>query len=438
MKNPFFGLESIRSEPPPRIYALFDQQTDETIYLDTVDANWFDDVFWQEGGLGRWRETADYAPVHVLELPRGTEPAEFIVGLSGAGFAYDQFDDDSVPLSWLELRLNPSGENARIYYTLFGQAFPVGVDYVSIAPAAAATRLERAFDLSEHTASQAQIAKALSLRGSVEWIGVYDVGQGNMNGLCDLWGLPLTYFDLGGGVLANTGTFPAAFRNICFTMSPRIILSHWDWDHWSSAARFPQATSMTWIVPNQQLGAVHAAMAATIAANGSLLVWPPGLASVTAGQVTVEKCLGTVGRNHSGLAVLVDGPLGEKPILLTGDARYSAIPSGTAELMSIVAAHHGADMRSKATPICSGHSAARIAYSYGPSNTFGHPRACTFDRHHANAWPHRSFQPAGAIDRHAADLRPGLGHIALGWNARAVPPGQPCGGTQCSLQLVQR
>ena len=78
---------------------------------------------------------------------------------------------------------------------------------------------------------------------------------------------------------------------------------------------------MTWIVPNQKLGAVHATMAAGIVSQGRLVVWPQGLARVHVAQATIEKCTGTSGRNHTGLAMLIDGPNGEKPILLTGDPR---------------------------------------------------------------------------------------------------------------------
>lgn len=441
IKNPFFNREPPRGETPGRVYALFDQRSDESVYLDCVNADWFDSLD-SEGSFSWWSEVADRAPLHVLELPSSSPLGLSMFSPSLASRSKGDEpdgDDDSGDRSWIQVTLNPGGGgDARIYHGLFGEPESIGIDYVAEAPTETARRLSRTFDLSTKTAPLAQIQNVLaSVPSPIEWVGVYDVGQGSANGLCDEEAFPLVYFDVGGGVLANKSSFSSNFLDFCYTRSPIVVLSHWDWDHWSSAARFPQCQSLTWIVPNQVLGAVHATMAAAIATHGSLLVWPAGLGGVQAGQITVEQCTGLSGRNHTGLAMLVDGPNGELPILLTGDARYSAIPSGFADVMSIVAAHHGADMRSKATPTCSGDPAARVAYSYGGGNTFGHPRTCTYDRHQANGWPHSNTHPVGAVDRHTTHLRPALGNIALGWSATTPPPCQACSGRFCSLQIAQ-
>lgn len=161
----------------------------------------------------------------------------------------------------------------------------------------------------------------------VEWVAVYDVGQGNANGICDGAETPLIYFDLGGGVTQNAATFPTALTDFCYARKPPVVLSHWDWDHWSAGARFNAASKLKWIVPNQWLGGVHATFAAGLYAAGNLLVWPAGLDSISVGQVTILKYSGRgKGRNHTGLAIEVAGPNGQPPILLAGDARYSAIP----------------------------------------------------------------------------------------------------------------
>jgi hypothetical protein len=431
MKNPFFSVEPHRGKTPRSVFALFDQRSEESIYLETVDADWFSDSSRNLSGLRDWADASDYAPLNVLEVPSQSAAGLQILG----GRENDPEGDDGGPATWLEIELDPYGDNALIYHSLFGQADPVGVGRVAPASAKAAAYLDQAFSLTGHVTTRSEIERVLMRRlPTIEWIGVYDVGQGSANGLCDRDGAPRIYFDLGGGVLGNATTFPAAFGDICLTYEPPVILSHWDWDHWSSAARFPRAQTLNWVVPDQKLGAVHATMAGSIAVNGALLVWPAGLPGLSVRQVTVEKCTGTSGRNNTGLAVLVDGPNGEKPILLTGDARYTAIPSGFADVMSIVIAHHGADMRSKATPACPGHPASRVAYSYGPGNTFAHPRARTYTNHEANGWQHRATNPVGAVDRHTPDRRPYVGNIGLDWTGTATPPTQPCGG-RCSLQL---
>jgi hypothetical protein len=70
--------------------------------------------------------------------------------------------------------------------------------------------------------------------------------RGSANAVLDLNGVPCMYADLGGGVIGHATSFPADFKRLCLT--PTIVLSHWDWDHWSSAGRFPAAQTMTWIV----------------------------------------------------------------------------------------------------------------------------------------------------------------------------------------------
>ncbi|MFW0778698.1 hypothetical protein ACM6N5_00470 [Rossellomorea marisflavi] len=61
-------------------------------------------------------------------------------------------------------------------------------------------------------------------------VSVYNVGQGACNALCDASGVPLVYFDFGGGFGRNAHTYPVNTK-FCFTKIPLIILSHWDKDH---------------------------------------------------------------------------------------------------------------------------------------------------------------------------------------------------------------
>jgi beta-lactamase superfamily II metal-dependent hydrolase len=431
-------VDTHRGDTPRRVFALFDHRSDNSIYLDCVGADWFDDALPEQATFEAWVERSDDAPLHVLDLPFLSSWARMLLPNTRSPQPVDdKVDDDVGPSAWFEIGLNPVGDNARIYHGLFGEAQPVGVDYLMNVSGKTSARLNQAFHLKPFIVSPRAIRDAIAdIQAPIEWVGVYDVGQGSANALCDSNAFPLVYFDVGGGALAHSSTFSSHFQDLCYTQDPKVILSHWDWDHWSSASRFPQTQTLTWIVPNQKLGAVHATMAAAVATQGRLLVWPQGLAGIRARQMTLEKCTGTSGRNSTGLALLVDGPKGELPILLTGDARYSAIPSGFADVTSVVVAHHGADIRAQATPICSGTPAARLAYSYGDPNHFGHPRACTYDRHEANGWHHRSHHGGRAIDLHTPQLRPNLGNIALGWSQRPIPR-QPCGGSHCSLQLVQ-
>ncbi len=432
MTNRFFDVEDYPREIPRRVYASYDQHADGRILFEAIDAAWFDEFMGDGGNAERWLETASGAPLSVLDTP-----SDIYQRANLAPPSSDDEDDDG-PTEWVQIDIDAGGDDVILYAGLFAEGIRVGFSKVSAVPARVSASLSAAFDLAPHVAPEQKIRFALAgLSAAIEWVAVYDVGQGSANGLCDAAAMPLAYFDLGGGVLANTSSFPSTLTNICLTHKPPIILSHWDWDHWSSGLRFSQATSMTWLAPNQKLGAVHSALATLIVKNGQLLIWPAGLTGLTIGQVTLEKCTGVKGRNNTGLATLVDGPPGEKPILLTGDARYSVIPSGLADCHAVVVPHHGADMRNKATPTCVGHVASRAAYSYGAGNTFAHPRSTTYDNHHANMWPHRHKNPATPIDRHTPDLRPAAGHIGLSWSATAPLPKLACPGF-CSLALAQR
>src|SRR5258706_2334640 len=90
--------------------------------------------------------------------------------------------------------------------------------------------------------------------GSIDHLCVYDVGQGLAQGILGVQGTPLAYADLGGGVLADAATWPRTMTGFCFGNSPPIVLSHWHYDHFSAANRFPHARAMKWIAPNQTLG----------------------------------------------------------------------------------------------------------------------------------------------------------------------------------------
>jgi hypothetical protein len=426
MVNRFFAPEvEWPRDKPRRIYALLADDDDEKLLFEAVDADWFDDVGEiRAGSLRLWREFASGAPLYVLETPASA--------LEPEGVSPGRRD------RWVEIEIHAGSGEGLLYNNLFAAPTTTSFRIASVSHRKARALL-RWFSLKPYVSSTTDISKALSnLRGPhVEWIGVYDVGQGSANGLCDGSGMPLAYYDLGGAVLGNAGTFPSALTGLCLTHTPPVILSHWDWDHWSSGSRFPQAQQMTWIVPYQRLGAVHATFAADVAANGRLLVWPPALRSVEVGQLTIEKCRHK-GRNHSGLAGHVTGPKGELPILLPGDARYSAIPSGHASYTSVVVPHHGADMKLKATPVCPALPASRLAYSYGQNNCYGHPRQVTYANHSVNGWAHSAAGVPGSVDLHTCNRGgAGLGHVALGWTGTARLPRQPCRQSICKLQLIQ-
>lgn len=422
---------------PDRVFARLDQADGGRVFLEALDARWLE-AHRTEDSFDAWRGAAPDAPIYVLEfdyqdyagfadLPRPREET----------LDWSSFEGADPP--WLQLELGVPGTAPGVLYpNLFGPGQPINAAPRGRVNPGLAARLDRQFSLDNHETDPATLLDVLAnLDDGIEWVAIYDVGQGSAAGLIGKNGAPLAYFDMGGGVLANTTTFPVGLTNICFTQAPTFILSHWDWDHWSSGARFG-AQGHTWIVPNQKLGAVHATFAASVASTGRLLVWPSICKSLKRGQLTLFKCTGT-GRNHSGLAIEVTGPDGEPPILLTGDARYSIVNNAPQNIYtSVVAPHHGADMRNHQVPQCPRLLASRTAYSYGRGNSFGHPRIVTEQDHDAASWAHASQGHNLAIDRATANRgQTGLGHVGLNWSGRGPLPLLPCHWQSCALQLTQ-
>lgn len=353
--------------------------------------------------------------------------------------------------SWVELLIisratSPGYLPALQYFGLFAPPVPRAI--VSIRPINARVRatlnsyvsvLDRCAADPHAPDPQAVLSAALTGK-TVERVSVYDVGQGNWNALIDDAGAVLTHFDCGGGVKANKRTFPTKLiDNTCWQRRPPVILSHWDFDHWSSAWRFEEFLDLTWIVPNQPLGAVQAKLASYLYRMNKLAVWPGGLMPPTYGQVRIEQCLGG-SINDRGLALFISPPSGQGPeILLPGDARYDHIPGvhPGATFAAMVASHHGANIRTIGGAIANSPSpsmpGSSCAISFGAGNGFGHPATAMKDRYLAAGW--RLLETA---------VRPGgsPGTIGLHW----LPPGSrvpstctvsPCTSTKCTLDVFQ-
>lgn len=458
MINRFLTAEFYDPPPrPERIYARIDQieplpeprgeagpempeRGRRRILFDSVDANWFD-----ENRRGEYDDRAYFAEISlaVLEIDVGPSFSEALGGINHVGPEEESRDD----ASWFEIYLadrDMGGSPAVIYRNLFVAGEDVVVMKAVQVPQDVQALLEDAFALEDiYEATPEEIEATLARIGTIKHAAVYDVGQGNCNGFCGPYGGVSAYYDLGGGILGNRGTFPSALSRFCFTSNPPIILSHWDWDHWSSANRDPRALARTWIVPRQSLGAVHRAFAANVIALGRLLVWPRAVPDVQSGQVRMLRCNGN-GKNHSGLAVILDGPgkYAGQHMLFPGDARYSVIPQyKNFDYTAVVAPHHGADMRNRYAPPCPGQNHCRLAYSYGPGNSFSHAFDITRNDHQKSGW----LDPAAPLYTSGSSLvretenrsaQSNLGHIMLRWDVRHPMPQLPCQGN-CDLSICQ-
>ena len=265
------------------------------------------------------------------------------------------------------------------------------------------------------------------------FVAVYEVGQGNLNAICNLRNTPMLYFDLGGGALRNYHTYAVPLR-MCFSGAQPVILSHWDMDHIETARRdivLNGATSIflksAWLVPNQNLSPAYRKFAATLHAAGKLYKWPNGLPRLNFTFGTIIKCTGP-GKNHSGLALELDlrDPGGsDKKILLPADAAYTHIPgaAGTA-YDGLVATHHGAEFPVGNGPVPSANPNGIICYSFGTANSYLHPRKPSIDAHNAGGWILRLDTTGGSV--------------AMTTSPTILPLQPLCASAKCNLSLTQK
>jgi hypothetical protein len=232
--------------------------------------------------------------------------------------------------------------------------------------------------------------RPLRALGEIEGVVAFDVGQGAMQGLMrrtEDHVVPVCYIDLGGGVLQNTHTFPSAFRQTCFGTRPPVVLSHWDWDHWSSAFRFEGALNSKWFVPPLSQKPLQQAFALILFEANALHIWKPTPGRIFfAGSVTWNLCTGRT-TNDSGIAAVVQYGHKLDRLLLPGDAAYMHIPSAAAatSFNSLIMTHHGGRLKSKHVPTAAAGAVAIC--SVGAGNSYQHPFLDTFEAHAKQGWP---------------------------------------------------
>lgn len=115
--------------------------------------------------------------------------------------------------------------------------------------------------------------------GTQPFVGVNMVGAGNNMALYGRDGI-VAYVDFGAPLPANANTAPAG-ANPCVCDDPRMILSHWDYDHYAMARKVGAAWRRRWLAPQQVMGSVSARelyvrLLASAPHGGALALWPVG------------------------------------------------------------------------------------------------------------------------------------------------------------------
>ncbi|ODM74993.1 hypothetical protein [Bradyrhizobium elkanii] len=434
MRLNHFFLPECAFKVPGRVYArLIEWNRSEYALFDAVDADWFDGENASSLGpltSGRWLSLSTGAPVYAIEINSR-------LGEDLAALEWLDFWSGRLP-TWLELQIFEDEHGpANLYGNINGPAVRVRFSQAGITPHVLSS-LKRVTDLSPYAKSGDELREALPA-DSVERVFVLDVGQGAANALVTKSKKVLAYIDLGAGVLADTGTWPAAMTGICLKDDPVVVLTHWHYDHFHAANKFTTALNRTWIAPFQRIGpGPQSAMASSIAQNGNLLIWN-GKGILKKGAIELERCTGSTGNfNRSGIAVWVNGPNHQDdPILLPGDAGYSDIPSlkrSVRSITSLVVSHHGGRAPGKA-PAKPNLSTARAAMSFGNKNSYKHPLAPSIAKLQKAGWL-IGFPKPVQDDRRTEDRGlKGLGTIDLRWSGSAIGS-YPC-NCGCSIEPTQ-
>ncbi len=412
-----------RDWAPRRVYARIDRVEplgDGTrIVYDCVDADWLEREAEGIRWLGDPERSAEIGEnVSVIEEDRDEElNAEELEGL------------------WRHLILDQGGRDALHFLNLF--AAPLErtlIDDGEVGPGTRAVLAEKTGFGKLREATTAAISALLERHSRMaSSAAVYDVGQGASCAV--LRGdVPTLYFDVGGAAQRDTRTFPATLSRFCVTADPPVVMSHWDWDHWSSACRDPRLMERDWIVPRHdgEIGAVHTRFLGDLRRRGRVHLWPLAAPSVEGGSLTLLQCGGNPkDHNNSGLAMIfrANPEDGGGRMLLPGDAAYRHVPgAGEGSFTSVVVPHHGGRTPGGEVPASDGAAAGRLVYSYGAGNSYWHPYA-DVGREHAKVWKKNLHTAARGPD--------GLGHVQLFWNAGEQPRRLPCRGRSCQLACQQ-
>ena len=266
-------------------------------------------------------------------------------------------------------------------------------------------------------------------------LGSNDVGQGAATALLSD-GVPTLYFDLGGSAIGNWRSFPESLRQFCMTVNPPVVLSHWDWDHWSSALRDLRALELPWILPIQDgagdLGAVHARFLAMLKASGADIYWwhygTPGIVLPQTG-VTLLPGPWAAEESERKRTRPVDSAERPRGTCLPGDASLEYVCPRASSLDYLMVPHHGGRSSLETIPAPNDRRQSHLVYSYGIGNSYLHPLPRTI----------RTLRLSWKKNAHTA-LRDGsgLGHVGIDLVARhQLSKLPPCGNCMCQLGIRQ-
>lgn len=428
----FFSLdndtEAILGDRFQKVIAKLDHRAtsergEDVLFFDCLAAWWLDEHQVSVGGLLA-PDSAGEAAVSLLEIKASDAPPlsnyleiEFevldqLAGVNPDRLSASQFD----PMAALH------------FPRLLGPPSIVRITKIAKASRSDAIRVGLLGSMSGLPDASVRALRAIvDVPGKVTSAAVFDVGQGNWNALVSD-GRTVLSFDVGGGIGAHESTFPPSFKSFCFGGHRGVVLSHWDWDHWSSAIRFPDSQLLTWIVPRQgPLGASHAVFLALLRRRGHVLVVGDSFTH-RFGQVELQRAKGPKkSKNASGIGLILWDSQNSKKrcMVFPGDAGFGRFAIN-APAVSVVVPHHGGIVPKIApVPRRTSDSVGISALSYGAPNQYGHPRTRTLD--HFRSWSH-----TGRLLKTTSRSNV-PGHIEMRWSSKDAATGKCCRQSQFPL-----
>jgi beta-lactamase superfamily II metal-dependent hydrolase len=377
------------SDRPRRIYAFVDSvveavperpRTRMSLQFDAVDANAFDDT------------------------PRSVEShdALLLARISTTANRLGQLFGVDVPKEgdWFELKLDRVHLRPRAWQLPFATNYtpqpPMNVvELTSLSDSSdIVARLEKAC-ISPNTGSartEDSLAALLSLLARRDLrVTALDVGQAS----CVVFSegsRAFGYFDVGAPMFFNQRSFPKPFSHE-LAAEGFVILSHWDFDHFALALRYPELKNLQWFAPNQPVGPNTALFQKSLGSNLTFIS-----NDVDVGALALRRCSGTSLRDRNSTGYALGVKLKGAGILLPGDPDYQWVPPSIASNVNrVVVPHHGA--AGSIPPSPRGGNNPTAVVSYGIPNTYRHPNENQIDAHRRAGWRIRRTAAHGSPTR---------------------------------------
>lgn len=221
----------------------------------------------------------------------------------------------------------------------------------------------------------------ISLQGSSFKVKILDVGQASCSAIYDSKDRLVGYFDVGAPLGFHKKTFPASFHTGMSSDTDFVVLSHWDYDHYSLALSHMRGLlSKKWFAPLQDVGPGAKHLQKLLGGN---LVYLRGREYTFSGSIKIHGLGSRKNRNQGGYVMRV--PVEGGAVLLPGDADYCLMASCmTSGLVGLCVTHHGGEGAGKPPKAVGSHAKAVI--SSGMGNRYKHPSQQVIDSLREEGW----------------------------------------------------